>query len=486
MVLLLGACAVTAHAQAPQDVPRDHWAYDAVRHLANEGYVLGYPDGSFLGNRAMTRYEFATVIKRILDNIDAEMMQIKNKPAPTGPTTTPAPTPAPASTIKKEDMDRVNKLVDEFKVELTVIGTRLDKVEQTVEEMREMLATHDAILNDEEGALKSTQYDVRKLKKVAVSGYLQARYQELAFNKEDSSEEDQKDTFAVRRARVKVTAKPSSRTTGVFQIDLGANTTSVKDAYINYALGENSSIAPSFQIGQQNWWFGYEVSYSSSRRETPERALFVRRFFPGERDTGAVFQSATEAPLQWVIGAYNGTGIEVGKDSASDKDDRKDFLARLKWSLGDIDLGVSGYWGKGVWTSFKNKTYDEDIDKVRFGADLQWYLHNFTLKGEYIRGKGFDDVAAEDIQNEYLYGYYGQLNFNVDVKNTLVARYSYMNKDPEKLAYGNRKSWEFGIIRWLCEAQRLKLFYKINKEQFETDAAARDNDGFAAEWIMTY
>lgn len=49
------------------DVPSDHWAYDAVEYLADEGLVLGYPDGSFRGDQQLTRYEFAMVISRLYD-----------------------------------------------------------------------------------------------------------------------------------------------------------------------------------------------------------------------------------------------------------------------------------------------------------------------------------------------------------------------------------------------------------------------------------
>ena len=50
------------------DVPKDHWAYTYVKSLADKGYLEGYPDGEFKGNRAMTRYEYATVIYRALQN----------------------------------------------------------------------------------------------------------------------------------------------------------------------------------------------------------------------------------------------------------------------------------------------------------------------------------------------------------------------------------------------------------------------------------
>ena len=50
------------------DVPENHWAYQYVKTLAERGYLQGYPDGEFKGDRAMTRYEYAAIIYRALQN----------------------------------------------------------------------------------------------------------------------------------------------------------------------------------------------------------------------------------------------------------------------------------------------------------------------------------------------------------------------------------------------------------------------------------
>lgn len=46
------------------DVPKDHWAYEALDYLAKEGVIEGYGDGTFRGNRTMTRYEMAAIIAK--------------------------------------------------------------------------------------------------------------------------------------------------------------------------------------------------------------------------------------------------------------------------------------------------------------------------------------------------------------------------------------------------------------------------------------
>lgn len=60
------------------DVPKGHWAYDFVKDLSDKGYLVGYPDGTFKGDKAMTRYEFATALYRALQNgalMDANMIK---------------------------------------------------------------------------------------------------------------------------------------------------------------------------------------------------------------------------------------------------------------------------------------------------------------------------------------------------------------------------------------------------------------------------
>ena len=50
------------------DIPANHWAYEYIAELAGNGILEGYPDGSFGGDRLMTRYEFATMLYRAIEN----------------------------------------------------------------------------------------------------------------------------------------------------------------------------------------------------------------------------------------------------------------------------------------------------------------------------------------------------------------------------------------------------------------------------------
>ena len=64
------------------DVPRNHWAYQYISQLAGNGILVGYPDGTFKGDATMTRYEFATMLYRALQNgapIDDNMRRAMNE-----------------------------------------------------------------------------------------------------------------------------------------------------------------------------------------------------------------------------------------------------------------------------------------------------------------------------------------------------------------------------------------------------------------------
>jgi len=67
------------------DLPKNHWAYEYVRALADRGLIAGYPDGEFKGDRSMTRYEFAAIIYRALQNgapVDGHMTRAVSEFAP--------------------------------------------------------------------------------------------------------------------------------------------------------------------------------------------------------------------------------------------------------------------------------------------------------------------------------------------------------------------------------------------------------------------
>jgi hypothetical protein len=101
-VLGIAGTALAAPANPFVDVPAKHWAYGAVAQLAKAGIVDGYGDGTFRGDRAMTRYEMAQVVAKAMaksDKADAQQKAL------------------------------IDKLAVEFAAELNNLGVRVAKLE---------------------------------------------------------------------------------------------------------------------------------------------------------------------------------------------------------------------------------------------------------------------------------------------------------------------------------------------------------------------
>ncbi|HIK22152.1 MAG TPA: carbohydrate porin [Thermosynechococcus sp. M3746_W2019_013] len=95
---------VTSVSQLSDVSPTD-WAYQALASLVEKyGCIAGYPDGTFRGNRAATRYEMAAALNACLDVISDRF-------------------------ATKEDLATLRRLMDEFKAELATLRGRVDKLE---------------------------------------------------------------------------------------------------------------------------------------------------------------------------------------------------------------------------------------------------------------------------------------------------------------------------------------------------------------------
>ncbi|HQE26111.1 MAG TPA: S-layer homology domain-containing protein, partial [Candidatus Atribacteria bacterium] len=123
LVLVL-ALALPALANPFVDVPLNHWAYDAVQSLAAKGIFIGYPDGTFGGNRAMTRYEAAMATARALAYMEQKIDE--------------------AGFATQEDIAMLEKLVQEFADELRLLGVTVDDLKRALGEHSEAIAALEA------------------------------------------------------------------------------------------------------------------------------------------------------------------------------------------------------------------------------------------------------------------------------------------------------------------------------------------------------
>ncbi len=140
VIALAVLCVAPIYAQSAfTDVPSEHWAYDAVESLQAKGILQGYPDGTFQGKRTMSRYELATVVARLLQqmppmpSLDGYVTKQEMADAiakiPIGTTVTSAG-PDLSIYATKDDVAAIRKLVDGFKDELQSLGVDVDQVKR--------------------------------------------------------------------------------------------------------------------------------------------------------------------------------------------------------------------------------------------------------------------------------------------------------------------------------------------------------------------
>lgn len=85
LALAFAALSATAFAadgaDSFSDVPKDHWSYEALDYLAKNGVIEGYTDGTFQGNRTMSRYEMAAITARAMQasNLDIGARSVLEK-----------------------------------------------------------------------------------------------------------------------------------------------------------------------------------------------------------------------------------------------------------------------------------------------------------------------------------------------------------------------------------------------------------------------
>src|SRR4028118_2098909 len=107
-----------------RDVSPGDWAYEALRSLVERyGCIAGYPDGTFKGRQATTRYEFAAGLNACLNQVERLI------------------TSSTEGFVRRQDLETLQRLVNEFRTELTTLGTRVDRLEGRVGAQRGLVCS---------------------------------------------------------------------------------------------------------------------------------------------------------------------------------------------------------------------------------------------------------------------------------------------------------------------------------------------------------
>lgn len=244
--------------------------------------------------------------------------------------------------------------------------------------------------------------------RLKVSGYLQAQYVDDESSRNalgGSGGTRNRDQFSVRRARVKFTYRATPTSRFVLEPDVSSSGVTLKDGYLEL-VEPWTKWKHTVTAGQFKWPFGFELAYSSSRREVPERSRVVRALFPGERDRGVMLSGRTpNERFHYRLAVVNGTGT-VRSD---DLNKRKDVVGRAGYSFGAFDVGASLYRGSELVATSTN-TSGVEFDKQRQGIDVQWTtpIRGLGIRAEYITGRqapaaGTNRNDSFDVEGWYFY-----------------------------------------------------------------------------------
>lgn len=151
--LALPGAAQAQEAGAFPDVPRTHWAFEAVNMLASRGIFTGYPDQTFQGQRAVTRYEAAIGLQRVSQEVERVVFGdpiIRRGPAgppgpqgPQGPAGFPGPPGVPGLPGGTDELRRFSSELEQLRREITQlqqtyqgIGSELQQLRIGVDELK--------------------------------------------------------------------------------------------------------------------------------------------------------------------------------------------------------------------------------------------------------------------------------------------------------------------------------------------------------------
>ena len=330
----------------------------------------------------------------------------------------------------------------------------------------------EASLSDKD-ILQQLQQDVRAIKGLKLSGYVQAQYQtadtagiaSMAGGKFDAASDSR---FKIRRGRLKLnhTTKLSS---AVLQFDMTEKSMLINEAYIK--VNEPFLNILGITAGIFDRPFGNEIAYSSSTIESLERSRIVQTLFPGEKDLGAqlTLQAPKTSALHFIkieAGLFNGNG------PAEETDSYKDFIGHLHLAKSSKDkkfaFGLGASYYNGGFAAATNKLYavktvdavqvfvsdsvgkGSKLDKSFVGLDFQysmdWFIGKTQIRAEYIQGTqtaisgsstSLKAAMSGDAYLRQFNGYY--VYFIQDIGKTpfqVVAKYDVY--DPNTAVSGNQ------------------------------------------------
>ena len=327
---------VSAYAANPfSDVTADDWAYQAVSDLSAQGVVEGYPDGTFKGERNMTRYELAQIVARLMAKEDQ---------------------------LNAEQQATLDKLAGEYADELANLGVRVSNLEKKVgniswngdARMRYIASSSDKAADTYDGRIR-----LNVKGQVNEATYVQGQFvTNMWFKDAPNADKDGNTTMA--------------------------------QIYANHNFNKNVAVRLGRQpiaFGNQGGWLynglegydGAQVSYNNGK-------LSLTTGF-GQLNASDI-KEVKSTDMYFAKGAYDFGFAKLNADYIADKDSKADNRAEI-YGVG-LNIPVQKF---NVFGEYWNNTTAGDYDTA-WNAGLSYGKADWKKAGTWDLSVAYNDVDA--------------------------------------------------------------------------------------------
>ncbi|MBQ9478899.1 MAG: S-layer homology domain-containing protein [Selenomonadaceae bacterium] len=389
--IVMGAASTTFAAANPfSDVPAGHWAYDAVTQLAADGVIEGYGDGTFLGNRNITRYEMAQMVAKAL-----------------------------ARNPQGTDRAALDRLAAEFADELNNLGVRVAELEKYADKVQwhgelryRYWSRRVETSRDHKHKANTDNFQFRLLPTAEVNDHWKLKARLQASNNMKTNESGD---FAMKFGYAEGTYDKFKLNVGKMPIYSNVDDGLVIDDFFSGAQLEFGSKVKVLLEGGRwkddgvinddpaSYWGG-ELSYDNDK-------LYIggsyKHFNSDDFRTRAGYKSNEDDANIWSAGLRYKIGSSLRVDYSYAQNTKADDYKNA-WNAGLMYKGADkskGSWGAGAYyrrlgyNAAIVPTYDTAMDNTK-GVDLflQWApLKNTLTQINYFRGETLETDRDVDV-----------------------------------------------------------------------------------------
>lgn len=303
--------------------------------------------------------------------------------------------------------------------------------------------------------------------------FIQSRY--MAFPIDGATGDEVTTNFDLSRMELRWAGRVSDKVGMGYEIQFHPAVDNAPEELINDAFVEYYPTGElTLKVGQFVKPFGFDIQHSSGERLSPERGIFAGYFFPGQRDRGLMLSANLDDHADWLRGTTVYAGVFNGNRFFDDNNRHVNYNLRVRKVLDSIPvaIGASVQLGKQLLPPDVTGNNDENI----YGADIQFVLGQFGIRGEYMFGNMPSTLLSPvpEFTPGFMPGSYSSggavlVDYSLSRKDNIYGRYDQFNNDP--VTRKNVHAYNMGYTRQVGPRSRIGVDY-----QFKDHATFNDDD----------